>query len=42
MYDRWTNKIYLIDMARGFRSAYWDINKLSSLTREKLLQEKNK
>ena len=42
MYDEWTNKIYLIDMARGFRSAYWDINKLSSLTREKLLQEKNK
>ena len=28
------NKIYLIDMARGCRSAYWDVNKLSSETRE--------
>ena len=25
-----TGKIYLIDMARGFRSAYWDPNKLKN------------
>lgn len=28
LYEHNENKIYLIDMARGFRSAYWDTNKL--------------
>lgn len=31
---------YLIDMARGFRSAYWDINKLQKETKEELLKNK--
>lgn len=36
MYNNNTNKIYLIDMARGFRSAYWDINELKPETRKRL------
>lgn len=36
LYDNWLNKIYLIDMARGERSAYWNINKLTQETRERL------
>ena len=39
MYNRDLNKIYLVDMAKGFRSAYWDINELKPETREKLLKE---
>lgn len=34
MYVKETDKIYLIDMARGFRSAYWDIDKLLPETQE--------
>lgn len=30
MYDRDLNSTYLIDMARGFRSAYWNPNKLKN------------
>lgn len=41
MYVKETNEIYLIDMARGFRSAYWDFNKLSKETQEKLREESN-
>lgn len=37
-----TGKIYLIDMARGFRSAYWNMNRLKSETRKKLEQEMKK
>lgn len=33
------NKIYLIDMARGFRSAYWNFNKLTTETQKKLKEE---
>ena len=33
------NSFWLIDMARGFRSAYWDLNKLSEETRIKLLRK---
>ena len=33
------NEYYLIDMARGFRSSYWNINKLSEETRNKILNE---
>lgn len=36
MYDNETKKIYLIDMARGFRSAYWNIDKLTEETRKGL------
>lgn len=39
MYDNNTGKTYLIDMARGFRSAYWDFRRLKSETREKLQAE---
>lgn len=39
MYDNNTGKTYLIDMARGFRSAYWSINKLSEESRNKILNE---
>lgn len=35
------NEYYLIDMARGFRSAYWSINKLSEESRNKILNETN-
>ena len=38
MVDKW-NGIYLIDMARGFRSAYWDIDKLKQETREAILND---
>lgn len=37
-----TGKIYLIDMARGFRSAYWNMNRLKSDTRKKLNEEMKK
>lgn len=33
------NKLYLIDMARGFRSAYWNIDKLSDETKEEIKNE---
>lgn len=36
MYVKETNEIYLIDMARGHRSAYWNIDKLSEETRKEL------
>ena len=36
MYDADTEDVYLIDMARGFRSAYWDVNLLSKETQEEL------
>lgn len=36
MYDINTNKLYLIDMARGFRSAYWNFGKLKPETQEML------
>lgn len=36
----YNNDLYLIDMARGFRSAYWDIDKLSSATKNKILADK--
>lgn len=39
MYDNHTGKTYLIDMARGFRSAYWNINKLKESTKNKILKE---
>lgn len=39
MYENETKKIYLIDMARGFRSAYWDFNKLTEETQKKLKEE---
>lgn len=39
MYDRNLNKVYLIDMARGFRSAYWNFNKLKPETQKKLKEE---
>lgn len=39
MYDKDTNKVYLIDMARGHRSAYWNIDKLSEETRKELSNE---
>ena len=35
MYDAKTAEIYLIDMARGFRSAYWNVDKLTYSTRKK-------
>lgn len=38
MYDVNTTKIYLIDMARGFRSAYWKFNKLKPET-QKMIKE---
>ena len=38
MYDRNTYEIYLIDMARGFRSAYWNIDKLKPETKKELLK----
>lgn len=41
MYDNETKQIYLIDMARGFRSAYWDFNKLTEETQNKLREEEN-
>lgn len=31
MYDNNSNSIYLIDMARGFRSAYWNTEKLKKI-----------
>lgn len=40
MYVREKAKIYLIDMARGFRSAMWDIDKLTPVTKEMLLNER--
>lgn len=42
MYDNVTNRIYLIDMARGFRSAYWNIDKLTPETRKELVNGHNK
>ena len=36
MFDADNNKIYLIDMARGERSAYWDFGKLSNETKKKI------
>lgn len=36
MYDRETKNIYLIDMARGYRSSYWNIDKLTEETRKGL------
>lgn len=33
MYDDINDDLYLIDMARGFRSAYWNVDKLSYATR---------
>lgn len=43
MYNEVDKNIYLIDMARGFRSAYWDINKLKSetLNKHKLKEDEN-
>lgn len=32
MYDNCKDDVYLIDMARGYRSAYWDPNKLNKQT----------
>lgn len=40
MYDINTNKLYLIDMARGFRSAYWNFGKLKPETQEMLKSAK--
>lgn len=38
MYDVNTTKLYLIDMARGYRSAYWNFSKLKPET-QKLIKE---
>lgn len=34
MYVSETRRMYLIDMARGFRSAYWDVDKLSDTSKK--------
>lgn len=39
MYVKETQSIYLIDMARGYRSAYWNMDKLALETKQKLLKE---
>lgn len=39
MFDEISNEIYLIDMARGYRSAYWNPNKLKPQTKEQLKYE---
>lgn len=39
LYEQYTDTIWLIDMARGYRSAYYDINKLKPETREMILNE---
>ena len=31
--------LWLIDMARGFRSAYWNVDKLTYSTRKKMIEE---
>lgn len=38
MYDVNTTKLYLIDMARGYRSAYWNFSKLKPET-QKMIKE---
>lgn len=39
MYVIEKDELYLIDMARGFRSAYWNIDKLSYSTRKEIIEE---
>lgn len=38
MYDIDTDKLYLIDMARGTRSAYWNVDKLTYSTRKEFIE----
>lgn len=40
MYVAETDKLYLIDMARGFRSAYWNIDKLTYISQQEIIRER--